>query len=71
MTPAPYPANNTEELQAVITFLGLLDLKCIKPSPNWFDKIPNTDGHLSYVVKVCNKLLLIQSGSRLKIPAAT
>ena len=49
MNPASYPANNTEELQAVIAFLGLLDVKHIKPSPNWLDKIPNTDGQVEIV----------------------
>lgn len=49
MNPAPYPANNTEELQAVVTFLGLLDLKYVKPEANWLDKIPNTDGQIEIV----------------------
>ena len=46
---AAYPANNTEELQAVVTFLGLLDLAHIKPDPKWLDKIPNTDGQVELV----------------------
>jgi hypothetical protein len=46
---ASYPANNTEELQAVITFLSLLDVARVKPQPNWLDKIPNTDGSVELV----------------------
>lgn len=49
MNPASYPPNNTEELQAVITFLGLLNVKYAKPDPNWLDKMPNTDGLIEIV----------------------
>lgn len=46
---APYPANNTEEIQAVVTFLKLLDLKHVKPHLNWLDRVPNTDGQVELV----------------------
>ncbi|MEQ2007065.1 MAG: hypothetical protein ABMA26_09715 [Limisphaerales bacterium] len=47
--PAPYPPNNTAELAAVITFLGLLDLSRVKPEARFLDKVPNLDGSIELV----------------------
>jgi len=47
--PARYPANNTEELSAVVAFLGLIDKARVKPHVNSLDKIPNHDGTVELV----------------------
>jgi hypothetical protein len=47
--PAVYPANNTEEMQAVVTFISLIDLKRVKPDTKFLDKVPNLDGSLELV----------------------
>jgi hypothetical protein len=49
MEPAAYPAKNTEELNAVHTFLGLLDKERIKPDVKALDKVPNHDGSVELV----------------------
>ena len=49
MEPAPYPPRNTEELQAVITFLSLLDVNRVKPDPSFLDRVPNHDGSVELV----------------------
>ena len=49
MNPAPYPLTNTPELEAIVTLLGLLDLKYEKPDAKWLDKKPNTDGQIEIV----------------------
>ncbi|MGJ8633904.1 MAG: hypothetical protein ACSHX7_08290 [Luteolibacter sp.] len=42
--PAPYPPKTPEEISAVATFLGLLDLTKIAPDVKYLDKVPNFDG---------------------------
>lgn len=49
MDPAPYPPKNTEEIKAIITFLGLLDVDRVKPDSRFLDKVPNLDGSLELV----------------------
>lgn len=47
--PAPYPTTNTSELNAVLTFLTILDRSRVKPDAKFLDKIPNTDGTIELV----------------------
>lgn len=49
MDPAPYPPKNTEEIKAVKTFDGLLDLDRVKSNLKYLDKVPNFDGSLDLV----------------------
>ncbi len=49
MEPAPYPPKNSEEIKAVITFLGLLDIDRVKPEAKFLDKVPNLDGSVELV----------------------
>lgn len=49
MEPASYPPKNTEEMEAVVAFLGLLDLKRVKPDTKFLDKVPNVDGSVELV----------------------
>lgn len=49
MEPAPYPPNNTEEMKAVICFLGLLEVDRVKPDAKFLDKTPNLDGSVELV----------------------
>lgn len=49
--PARYPPKNTEEMSAIVTFLGLIDLARVKPDAKFLDKVPNTDGSLELVDK--------------------
>jgi hypothetical protein len=49
MEPAPYPPRNAEEIKAVITFLGLLDVERVKPDAKFLDKVPNLDGSVELV----------------------
>lgn len=47
--PAPYPTTNTSELNAVLTFLTILDRDRVKPDAKFLDKVPNTDGTIELV----------------------
>lgn len=49
MEPARYPANNSEELEAVHTLNSLFDAKLVKPDIKTQDKVPNIDGTLEIV----------------------
>lgn len=49
MEPAPYPQRNTEEIQAVATLFGLLDLNRVKLDAKFLDKVPNLDGSVELV----------------------
>lgn len=49
MEPAPYPPKNTEEIKAVVTFVGLLDLERVKPDAKFLDRVPNFDGSVELV----------------------
>ncbi len=49
MEPAPYPPLSTEESQAVIVLLGLIDLSAIKADVAIMDKTPNHDGTVTLV----------------------
>jgi|GEM_PF-2805251 hypothetical protein len=49
MEPKSYPANNTEELQAIRVLSRLLDLERVKPSISSLDKVPNHDGTVELV----------------------
>lgn len=49
MEPAPYPPKNTEEFQAIVAFLGLIDPSRIKPEVANMDKVPNHDGTVTVV----------------------
>ncbi len=47
--PAPYPKTNTQEIEAILTFVSLIDINRIKPDTKFLDKFPNTDGLLEIV----------------------
>jgi len=47
--PAPYPTTNTSEINAVRTFVSILNIERVKPDIKFLDKIPNSDGTIELV----------------------
>ena len=50
-SPAPYPKTNTSEMEAISTFLNVLNKERVKPDIKYLDKVPNIDGIIEVVSK--------------------